>query len=73
MVHHPARPHLLLMQVVSGNRAGAWTILLDTEGTHRERGQGLEGDLRPHFYAASMQEVQQILTTELQLPSPRAA
>ncbi|KAL6768498.1 hypothetical protein ACKKBF_B10965 [Auxenochlorella protothecoides x Auxenochlorella symbiontica] len=57
--------------VVSGNRAGAWTILLDTEGTHRERGQGLEGDLRPHFYAASMQEVQQILTTELQLPSPR--
>lgn len=47
--------------VVCGNRAGATTVLLDTEGMHACRGESMEGEQRPHYYATSLSDVEGIL------------
>lgn len=55
---------------MSGTRAGAWTILLDTEATHADGGARLQGEMRPHFYARSLAQVRQVLESELELRAP---
>ena len=48
--------------VVSANRAGAAAILIDTEGHWRGADdERLSGELRPHFYATSLDEVARVL------------
>jgi HAD superfamily hydrolase (TIGR01549 family) len=46
--------------VVCGNRAGALTVLLDTEGRY-ESVNDLHGEARPHFLCRSLHEVAQLL------------
>lgn len=58
--------------IVCGNRAGATTILLDTHETYKGGidDEKLSGELRPDFYAKSLQEVAQILQTQCRLEAP---
>ena len=57
--------------IVCGNRAGAATILLDTEGQY----EGLEdaalgGERRPKFFARSLEEVAAVLLEQVELQAP---
>ena len=64
--HSPLSIH----QVASGRRAGAWTILLDTEDRYEDEGAGLPAEHQPNFYATSLADVQRILESELLLTGP---
>ena len=71
--------------IVSGNRAGAVTVLLDTEGKWGGGGGGgatdngtaaagvLEGEMMPTFIVASLAEVAPLLEMHFDLVSPGAA
>lgn len=53
---------------MSGNRAGALTILLDTEEQfHDTSDEDLAGEKRPTHIARSHEDVQRILTKEVLL------
>ena len=54
-----------------GNRAGALTILLDERGAWNHASE-LQGEERPTFLVRSLQEVQRVLETELELQPPAA-
>jgi HAD superfamily hydrolase (TIGR01549 family) len=57
--------------VVAGNRAGAVTILLDTESEWAGGGDArLVGELRPHFYCTSLAEAAAVLRERLELRPP---
>lgn len=56
--------------MASGRRAGAWTILLDTEDRYEDEGAGLPAEHQPNFYATSLADVQRILESELLLTGP---
>ena len=62
------------MQMVSGNRAGCVTILLDTEqrfhGPAADTALLQEAEHRPVYIAGSMADVHRILFEELQLSAP---
>lgn len=67
----PLGPNTHGPQIVCGNRAGAVTILLDEQrrwGSPKE----LPEEQRPHFIAASLREVQQVLQHELAMVPPAA-
>ena len=51
--------------VVCGNRAGATTILLDTEGVFKDT--SLDRELQPHYVARSMQDIAEILQAKIVL------
>lgn len=59
-------------QVVSGNRAGAKTILLDTDGVHAD-GESLTGELQPTFIADSLDRVRQLLKHEFHVQPPSSS
>ena len=54
------------MQVVSGNRAKAMTVLLDVEGIY-SKDQTLRAEESPNFIVRSMTELEELLQTSLQL------
>lgn len=55
--------------VVCGNRAGAVTILLDTEGRYSGP-ESLQGECRPTVVAKSLSEVHELLQTTFELLPP---
>lgn len=55
--------------VVCGNRAGAVTILLNTEGRY-DNADMLQGDCKPTLVAKSLSEVQELLQTTFELLPP---
>lgn len=55
---------------MSGRRAGAWTILLDTEDRYEDKGAELPEEQQPNFYATSLQDVQNILAAQFRLVGP---
>jgi len=58
-----------LDDVVSGNRAGAMTVLLDTEGRWTDR-SGLVGELEPTVVVTSLSELQAWLQDRCELLPP---
>ena len=57
---------LVMLQVVSGNRADAMTVLLDVEDNYSPD-QTLRGEEKPKFVVRSMSELAELLQTSLQL------
>lgn len=55
--------------VVCGNRAGAITILLDTEGRYNKP-EELQGECQPSLVAKSLQQVQEYFMNSFQLLPP---
>lgn len=56
--------------IVCGNRAGAWTVLLDEEGRYTEA--DLQGEAKPHFTVSRMSDIVQLLQENFELlPPPR--
>lgn len=59
--------------IVAGNRAGALTILLDTEQRYSGREDGrLAGEQQPDYYVTSLQEAAQVLQQQVLLLPPAA-
>ena len=55
---------MLCVQMVSGRRAGAYTILLDTSHAYQAANNAqLAGELRPDAVARSLEEVQTQLSS----------
>lgn len=59
----------ILMQVVSGNRAEAITVLLDVENSY-DREQHLRAEETPSFVVNSLEQLANVLQSDLQLQSP---
>ena len=55
--------------MVCGNRAGTWTVLLDQQGQYQKDEQ-LQGELKPSFVIASMQELVPLLEEHFDLQPP---
>lgn len=55
--------------IVCGNRAGAMTILLDTEGKYGNI-EELQGEMKPDYVATSLHEASVILHDHVDLVSP---
>ncbi len=53
-----------------GNRAGAYTVLLDLNGMNGYRLQQLVGEMRPHAIVHSLSELQELLARECVLVPP---
>lgn len=59
------------MQIVCGNRAGTWTVLLDEDNRFLEA--DLQGEMKPTFVIQRMSELVQLLRENFELrPPPRA-
>ena len=57
--------------IVCSNRAGAVSILIDTDGTYSGFDDPrLSGENRPHFIVKSLTEVAEVLQTSVQLSAP---
>ena len=60
------------LQVVSGNRANAMTVLLDVEGRY-SKDQTLRSEESPNFVVRSMPELAELLQSTLQLAEVKQA
>ncbi|KAJ9505202.1 hypothetical protein QJQ45_011230 [Haematococcus lacustris] len=58
--------------IVSGNRAGALTALLDLDGVNGYRGAQLEGEQKPTFIVHSLHELLDLLRGAVDLKAPGA-
>ena len=58
------------LQVVSGNRAGAMTCLLDTDSVHAAEAE-LEGEEKPSFDVRSLDQLLSLLQTKFQMLPPQ--
>ena len=67
--HSIAIEQKLSVQVVSGNRAGAATILIDALGEYNDA-QDLEGELQPTVRVKSLEECTEVLRTQFDLVRP---
>ena len=56
--------------MVCGNRAGTWTVLLDQQGQYQKDEQ-LQGEMKPSFVIASMQELVPLLEEHFDLQPPQ--
>jgi hypothetical protein len=55
-------------QVVCGNRAGTWTVLLDQQGHHHD--EQLQGEMKPSFIISAMHELIPLLEEHFDLQPP---
>jgi hypothetical protein len=70
-VMHPLHLEVVLrprLQVVCGNRAGTWTVLLDQQGQYQK--EQLQGEMEPSFVISSMQELVPLLEKHFDLQPP---
>ncbi len=56
------------LQIVCGNRAGTWTVLLDENARFSEA--DLQGEMRPHFVVRRMSDVIGLLQESFDLQPP---
>lgn len=71
-VMHVLRLEVVLcppLQVVCGNRAGTWTVLLDQQGQY-QKDEHLQGEMKPSFIVSSMQELVPLLEEHFDLQPP---
>ena len=59
-----------MLQVVSGNRAGAYTILLDEFDRYSKEDASLQGELAPSFKIKAMSELPKVLEDSFVLLPP---
>lgn len=60
------------LQVVSGNRAEAITVLLDVEGSY-DRSQQLRAEEAPSFVVNSLDQLARLVRSDLQMLQPLEA